>query len=219
MLKKSTGLFAWVATLLVPYVLLMLGARLLMTPIFLEVEYRLPGFPPDSYGFTQADRLRWARPSVEYLVNSAPISFLGDLTFDNGQPIYNERELSHMLDVKNVVQLLLNLWYVALALLIGLGIWAWRGDWLPGYLTGLRRGGLLTSALLLGLGAFAAISFWQFFAWFHSLFFSGDSWLFSFSDTLIRLFPIRFWQDAVAWIGGFAFVMGLLLGFGLKPKA
>jgi integral membrane protein (TIGR01906 family) len=124
-----------------------------------------------------------------------------------------------MLDVKNVVQLILKLWYLALALLIGLGIWAWRGDWLPGYLTGLRRGGLLTSALLLGLGAFAAISFWQFFAWFHSLFFSGDSWLFSFSDTLIRLFPIRFWQDAVAWIGGFAFVVGLLLGFGLKPKA
>ncbi len=26
-------------------------------------------------------------------------------------------------------------------------------------------------------------------------------------------------EDAVAWIGGFAFVMGLLLGFGLKPKA
>lgn len=219
MLKKSTGLFAWVVTLLVPYVLLMLGARLLMTPVFLEVEYRLPGFPPDSYGFTQADRLRWARPSVEYLVNSAPIAFLADLTFESGQPIYNERELSHMLDVKNVVQLLLKLWYLALALLIGLGIWAWRGDWLPGYLTGLRRGGRLTSALLLGLGAFAAISFWQFFAWFHSLFFSGDSWLFSFSDTLIRLFPIRFWQDAVAWIGGFAFVVGLLLGFGLKPKA
>lgn len=218
MLKKSTSLFAWVITLLIPFVLLMLGARLLMTPLFLEVEYRLPGFPADSYGFSQADRLRWARPSVEYLVNSAPITFLATLSFEDGQPIYNERELSHMLDVKNVVQLLLKLWYLALLLLVGLGIWAWKANWLPTYQAGLRRGGLLTAALLLGLGAFAAISFWQFFAWFHSLFFSGDSWLFAYSDTLIRLFPIRFWQDAVAWIGGFALVSGLGLGLGLKPK-
>jgi uncharacterized membrane protein len=41
--------------------------------------------------------------------------------------------------------------------------------------------------------------FWNFFAGFHSLFFEGDSWLFLYSDTLIRLFPLRFWQDAFLW--------------------
>jgi hypothetical protein len=43
--------------------------------------------------------------------------------------------------------------------------------------------------------------------------------LFEFSDTLIRLFPIRFWQDAIMYIGGFSILLGLLLGFGLKPKS
>jgi len=219
MLKKIAPLLSWVVTLLIPLVLLMLGARLLMTSFFLEVEYRLPGFPADDYGFSLADRLRWAGPSVTYLVNSAPISFLADLHFDNGQPIYNERELSHMLDVKNVVQLLLKIWYLALVVLAGLGIWAWRSGWLSEYQAGWRRGGFLTVGLLIALGTFASISFWQFFSWFHSLFFSGDSWLFAYSDTLIRLFPIRFWQDAVIGIGGLAVILGLILAFGLKPKA
>ena len=57
--------------------------------------------------------------------------------------------------------------------------------------------------------------FWNFFAGFHSLFFEGDSWIFRYSDTLIRLFPIRFWQDTfllaavVALGGGIALAVGL----------
>jgi integral membrane protein (TIGR01906 family) len=219
MSNKITLVLSWVTTLLVPLALLMLGVRLLMTPLFLETEYRMPGFPEDGYGFTLQDRLMWSGPSVEYLVNGEEIGFLAGLQFDNGQPIYNERELSHMHDVKNVVQNLLKIWYIDLALLVCLGLWAWRGAWLADYLLGLKRGGFLTVALLLALGGFASISFWQFFTWFHSLFFSGDSWLFSYSDTLIRLFPIRFWEDAVAWIGGFTLLVGLALGFGLKPKS
>lgn len=219
MQKIFNLVLSWVVTFLVPFLLVMFGARLLMTPIFLQIEYRLPGFPADDFGFTLADRLQWSQPSVDYLVNAAPISFLSDLHFANGQSIYNERELSHMSDVKAVVQKLLNLWYLDWVLLICMGIWAWRGGWLPDYLAGIRRGGFLTFFLLLGLGSFAAVSFWQFFSWFHSLFFSGDSWLFEFSDTLIRLFPLRFWQDAVIFIGGFALLTGLALGFGLKPKS
>lgn len=219
MSQKLSLALSWLVTILTPLALLMLGARLLMTPLYLEAEYRMPGFPEDSYGFTLQDRLRWSKPSVEYLLNGAGIEFLADLHFDNGKPIYNERELSHMYDVKNVVQVLLKLWYVDLALLALLGLWAWRAGWWFDYLWGWKRGGFLTAGLLIALGTFAAISFWQFFTWFHSLFFSGDTWLFEFSDTLIRLFPLRFWQDAVLYIGGLAILLGLALGFGLKPKS
>ncbi len=219
MSQKLSLPLSWLVTFLAPLAILMLAVRLLMTPLFLEAEYRMPGFPEDSYGFTLQDRLEWSKPSVEYLLNSAGIDFLADLQFENGEPIYNERELSHMLDVKNIVQLLLKLWYLALALLVLLGLWAWRANWLADYLWGWKRGGFLTAGLLVALAAFAAVSFWQFFTWFHSLFFSGDSWLFEFSDTLIRLFPLRFWQDAVLYIGGFSILLGLLLGFGLKPKS
>jgi integral membrane protein (TIGR01906 family) len=216
--KNVALLMTWAVTVLVPLAVIMLGARLLMTPLFLEMEYRMPGFPEDRFGFNLQDRLQWSKPSVEYLVNGSGISFLGALKLADGQPIYNERELGHMADVKGVVQMLLKTWYADLGLLILLGVWAWLGGWWTDYLQGFKRGGFLTAGLLVILAVFASISFWQFFSWFHSLFFSGDSWLFEFSDTLIRLFPIRFWQDAVAYIGGFSIVVGLALGFGLKPE-
>lgn len=216
--KPLATLLTWVTSLLVPLALILLGVRLLMTPLFLELEYRMPGFPPDGYGFGLADRLRWSKPSVEFLLNGEGIDFLADLKFANGQPVYNDRELSHMLDVKNVVQMFLKAWYVDLAGLVLLGLWAWRGDWWRSYVLGWKNGGFLTVFLLAGLAIFALTSFWQFFTWFHSLFFAGDTWLFEYSDTLIRLFPIRFWMDVVLYIGAFSILTGLGLGFGLKPS-
>jgi integral membrane protein (TIGR01906 family) len=72
--------------------------------------------------------------------------------------------------------------------------------------------------LVVVLGILAATSFWQFFTVFHELFFTGNSWQFLFTDTLIRLFPMRFWQDAFLFVGILEVVVGLALGFGLRPK-
>jgi integral membrane protein (TIGR01906 family) len=210
---------SWIVTLLTPLAIIMLGVRLLLVPAFIPIEYHMPGFPADTFGFTTEDRIRWATPSLEYLVNDQGIGYLAGLMFDNGTPIYNARELSHMQDVKSVVQKLLYVWDGALLLLAVFGVWAWKANWLDGYRSGWRRGGFLTILLLVGFSIFAATSFWDFFSWFHSLFFSGDSWLFAYSDTLIRLFPVRFWEDCFAYIAGFAFIVGLALAFGLKPKA
>src|SRR6186997_3397460 len=183
--------------------LLGLAIRVLLLPVFFQLEYNMPYFPPDEYGFTKEDRLKWAPYAVNYLINSADISYLGDLKFEDGSPLYNERELSHMQDVKNVTQGALRLWYLSLALLAVLGIWAWFGWWWQYYLLGLQRGGWLMVGLaaLIGMIVLVGIAvnpnvFDEFFVLFHSLFFQGNSWLFYFSDTLIRLFPIRFWEDA-----------------------
>ena len=47
---------SWIVTLLIPVVLVLAAVRLLMTPLFLIVEYNTPGFPEDRYGFTKEDR-------------------------------------------------------------------------------------------------------------------------------------------------------------------
>jgi integral membrane protein (TIGR01906 family) len=124
-----------------------------------------------------------------------------------------------MHDVKQVVKPVLWIGYTIWFLLLGLGLWARFGGWWQEYLRGLRRGGWLTLALVVVLGAFAAISFWQFFTVFHELFFSGGSWLFLYSDTLIRLFPLPFWQDAFLFAGVLDVLGGLALGLGLRPKS
>ena len=224
-MNKISPILSWLITILTPLILIGLGARLLMTPLFPNIEYRLPWFPKDDYGFTTADRLHWGPYGINYLLNNADISYLGDLKLPDGSPLFNERELSHMHDVKGVMQGFLNIWYLTLAIVILLGVWAWLKDWLSAYRSGLMRGGWLTLALAFTVGIIATVGasgngdmFWTFFEDFHGLFFKGDTWLFPYSDTLIRLYPLQFWQDAVLYIGIIAAVGALALAFGLKPR-
>src|SRR5262249_52272730 len=142
---------------LVPLALIGLGLRVLLTPLFLKVEYNMPYFPPDEFGFTKADRLKWAPYALNYLTNNADISYLADLKFEDGKPLYNERELSHMNDVKRVTQGALKVWYLSLAGLALLGIWAWRGGWGQLYRLGLMRGGWLMVILAVAVGVIALI--------------------------------------------------------------
>jgi len=209
---------SWLGTLLVPLALVFLGLRLLLTPLFLQVEYRMPGFPADDYGFTLEDRLAYAPLALDYLLNDAPPSFLADLTFPNGSTLFTDREVSHMLDVKNVVRPAMAVGYGVWIALLALGAWARWGGWWSEYRAGLRRGGWLTAGLVAVIAVGAAVSFWQFFTLFHGLFFEGESWIFLYSDTLIRLFPIRFWQDAFLMAGVIALGGGLALGLGSRQR-
>ena len=217
--KILSSFLSFITTLLIPIALTLLGIRILLTPLFPEIEYRTPNFPPDSYGFSQAEQLHWSKIAIEYLVNDAGPEFLGNLQFDDGSPLYKDREVSHMLDVKILVQAVLKIWCAAIGILIAFGVWAKLGKWEQAYHRGLMRGGWLTLILTALLAILASINFWEFFAQFHHLFFEGDTWIFLYSDTLIRLFPMRFWHDTFLMEGVIVVGGGLALALGLKPKA
>ncbi len=204
---------AGLTAVIVPFFLLMTAILLLFTPVYMQIEYRSPGFPADPYGFTLADRLHYSRVSLEYLLNSSDISFLANQKLANGTPLYNERELSHMHDVKVLVQQMLVAWRILLVVLVGLAIWAWRGRWMADFWHGLAYGGMLTLGLIILILFGVAISFNALFTGFHEIFFQGDTWLFNYSDSLIRLFPLRFWRDGFILMGAFAIVGALLLIF------
>jgi len=222
----------WIVTLIVPSVLALTVVRIILNPWFLEFEYRTPNFPPDEFGFTLQDRLHYSRIALDYLLNNAGISYLGDLHFPEGQQapsiscqlmtdctrLYNERELKHMVDVKSTVQAALKVWYGSLVVLAGLGIWAWIGKWWLNFRRGLSRGGFLTVVFLGLIIVLALTAFDTLFVAFHDVFFAPGTWTFYYSDTLIRLFPERFWQDTFIIVGSLTAAMGLALGFGLKKS-
>jgi len=207
---------SWIVTLITPVVIVLTVVRLLLNPALLVWEYNTPGFPADTYGFTQEDRLHWGRFAVDYLVNDAGIEYLGDLRFEDGKPVYNERELSHMLDVKMVVQAALRVWRVSLAGMLLLTLWAWRGRWMEAFRAALLSGGWLTILLLGSVIAFVAISFGVIFVAFHEVFFAPGTWLFFHTDTLIRLFPERFWRDMFIYVGGLSVLGALVLILALR---
>jgi integral membrane protein (TIGR01906 family) len=183
---------------LVPAALVLTNVRLLLTPLFVSFEYSTPGFPADPYGFTKEDRLHLAEIARAYLLNDAGPEFLADLRDHDGIALYNPRELSHMVDVKVLVQNALKLWTAVIVLLAGIGFAAWR--WAsPGTVRrGFNLGGRITLILMVALAGLLLVSFSVLFTGFHQVFFQSGTWVFYYSDTLIRLFPMRFWRDVFA---------------------
>ncbi|MES0360640.1 MAG: TIGR01906 family membrane protein [Anaerolineales bacterium] len=209
---------SWIVAILVPVILILTSVRLLITPAFVNLEYRTPNFPSDPYGFTQEDRLYWSEIALDYLLNDEGISFLENLQFEDGSQVYNARELKHMVDVKNVLQAALIVWYASLISIFLLGIWAYWGGWRDEYKHGLARGGWITVVLIAVTLVGVLIAFSVFFVFFHQVFFDSGTWVFRFSDTLIRLFPERFWRDTFIAIGMLSIAGGLALGLGFRRK-
>ncbi len=209
MKKKSIKVFGWLLTVLVPFIVIMISIRLLISPVFAQIEYRLPGFPEDPFGFTLEDRLKWSKPSITYLVNNEGISYLADLQFDSGEEIFNERELSHMVDVKKVITGMRIALILIIVICIMINVVAVRNKMRFSILIACRRGGWSVIGLILLIITFVAINFSKLFTWFHKLFFESGTWQFFTSDTLIRLFPMRFWQDAFIFVGLLSLIFGV----------
>ena len=229
-MKLIYKILSWLIALILPVVIVLGVVRLMINPWYLEFEYRTPGFPADPYGFTMQDRLKYAINNFEYITNSANIYFLGDLRFPAGQEtpqpscqympdcshLYNDRELEHMLDVKNVYKAAMVVLKVSFAFLLFLAIWSWRGKWLGIYLKGLERGSIFVFVLL-GLLVLAIVTLFNYiFLIFHELFFKSGTWTFLYSDTLIRLFPERFFQDTFLIAGILALGLALIFFFGVR---
>jgi len=221
---------SWLVAMVLPIVIVLSVVRIMINPWFLQFEYHTPGFPADNYGFTLQDRLKYGRFAVEYLVNHADISFLGDLRFPDGQQapepscqymsdcthLYNDRELEHMLDVKNVVHGAIMVLEAGFFILLALAVWAWLGGWKDDYLKGLERGGVMTLVLLLVIIILAIVAFNYIFIIFHEIFFKAGTWTFLYSDTLIRLFPERLWRDTFLMVGGISAGLGILFKFSMR---
>ncbi len=210
--------FSALVTLSIPIIISVLSILVLLSPIFTNLEYRRPGFLDDSYGFTTAERLDFGNQTRRYLISNNTLEDLQQLVFENGDPIYIERELSHLEDVKIVLQGVLKVFYGAAAVYVLGGLIARSRGWQNIYLKAIFLGGKITAGLLVMILFLTLISFQALFTNFHLLFFEGDSWLFFYSDTLIRLFPVQFWQDIFLVFGILTLAGGILLGWVLPAR-
>jgi len=220
--SKATGIVlpGWLSAILrivitaaLPLMLVLINARVLMSPLFMNWEYNRPNFSPDPYGFTAQDRLYLGPLGLAYLFNNQGIEFLGDLTLPDGTAAFNERELSHMHDVKLVTQKLVRFGFGLLAgMVIAIGLLAASQEGRGKLAHALFDGSVLTVLLLIAGIAATALAFDWLFATFHSLFFQGNTWIFPTSDTLIRLYPEPFWIDAFAFMFGGALVQAIVIG-------
>ena len=213
MRQLLTHVLRWIIALALPVVLVFVGLRVVTGQWFVRWEYGKPSFPADDYGLSADERTGLAGTCVAFLARSADLSLLEELSLPGGEPAFNERELQHMEDVQVVFDGITMAGIVAVVVVVaGLaGLSSIRGarHHLPGALV---AGSVITIGLLIVLGVYMVLNWNQFFTNFHRVFFEGDTWLFRYTDTLIRLFPMRFWTDVAAVLVGVVVAGSVLVG-------
>ncbi len=225
-MKKAIPALRWVLVISIPFFLLLSNLYLFFSPSFpvprdplgtgipsyIDYEYSKGSWPlPPRYD--DHGRRAVVKAVLYYLRSPEEISYLGELADEEG-PLFNERELIHLIDVKVLVRRALLLHGVLGFLIVGavviLFFYPEGRKVLP---DSLLQGSLLTFLLFGLVGLFAAFGFDTFFVRFHRTFFAGASWIFSPYDTLIQLFPLPFWFDAaISWVGltlGEAAILGV----------
>jgi len=182
---------------LLPIVLILSSVFIVLysARIWVPIEYRMPGFPEDQYGFNLDERLYWSSVDIEFLLRNEDISYFDYYFLADGSPMHNARELKHMQDVQvllNVVKrILLGGWILTGTMIVLL----WRASGSRGIVNVLQRAARVTLIVIGVLIVGIVVSFGVLFVGFHRIFFEGDSWLFAYSDTFIRLYPQQFWRD------------------------
>jgi integral membrane protein (TIGR01906 family) len=167
-----------------------------VTPAFVHHEYGTRNFPA-SDRFDQTERVRLSDAALHYLRGRISRAELAELRTDSGDIAFRASEVDHLEDVKQVMDGM----FLAHAIAIGLAVLAAIVVWcsplrhrLPMY---LRHGlWVIGGLIVLVLGA-SLIDFGVFFTRFHQIFFEEGTWVFSYSDTLIQLYPLPLWVDAV----------------------
>ena len=198
--------------LVVPPTLIANALGVLATDTFVRYELGRDGFPPDRYGLTDRQRERLALLGLHSIEpGSDGIVLLERATLPDGSPAFDERELGHMEDVR---ELFVPLQRGRLVMMLAVAILAVA--LLPTRLRtvvprGLLAGALATLAVAVLLVPPILLGFDGFFTRFHELFFEGDSWRFSSTDTLIRIYPERFWEDISQIAAALTVAQALLL--------
>ena len=224
--KPVIAIIRWLVIIAIPFLLATAVARIVIAwdnPSYPEWSYAR--IEPDRYGFTPDERLALADATLAYLRRPEPageaIYLLEALRMPGtAEPLYNEREISHMLDVKIVADAFTRvMWALAAVAAGGLAFLLARAELRPLAGRTLLQGGLLTLLIVVGVMLFLAVGWEVAFTLFHDLFFPPGTWTFAYSDSLIRLFPERFWFEfGLLWTGAIlaAAVIFAVVGYALQ---
>jgi integral membrane protein (TIGR01906 family) len=211
-MKRTRRALVWVIALAMPFFLGFTNIHLLISPVFLRWEYSKENFPTDRYGLSREQRIELATVAIEFLASTEPaeeaIRMLEEQTLD-GEPLYNQRELDHMVDTKVRTDILrVVAWATGVIIVGGTVLLAWREETRPAAWQGLLNGATVTVVILGAISAYILIGWDSFFTRFHELLFPAGTWTFGYDEALIRLFPEKFWFD-----------VGVLLGVGTLVEA
>lgn len=171
---------------------------------------------PRRTGMTPDEVSRVGAEVRDYLRNDAErLTAQRALADGRRAPVFSEREVVHMIDVKRLMARTWDAGWAAFGLIIALvagAFWRGRRAGLAWLLRAAAAAGGLIVALVVVLAVVAMVGFDEAFRQFHLLFFTNDLWQLTSADALIQLFPQRFFFDTTLLIGGAIIAPAVLIG-------
>ena len=153
----------------------------------------------------------WPMETVHEVTNAVLADLIiGPPDFDqvvDGEPVFNEREVGHLQDVRTV----LIGFAVAVAVSVGAIVVAWRVTGRAAVWRGVRLGAITVIAGVLALGVLAVVAFETLFEIFHRIFFASGSYNFDpATERLVQLFPMSFWFETSIALGVVLIALGVI---------
>jgi integral membrane protein (TIGR01906 family) len=168
--------------------------RVVATDAYVRYEYAHGDLPTDT-GLSATESRSLAlvglasiRPGTDGIV------LLERATLPDGTAAFVERELRHMTDVRRLFGRALALQLALVIALAGAAIGLRRTRHRAIVPRALLVGSVVTLIVAVALVPVMLLGFDRFFEDFHGVFFEGDTWRFARGDTLLRIYPERFWE-------------------------
>lgn len=166
-------------------------------------------------GIPEKELLRAARTLTDYFNLKRESPQIQVLKDGKEIKLFNERELIHLKDVKNLIQRCYTLGWASLAYVLGyllVGFIWLKKSFLPRLSRSLFFGGIFTVFSFGFVGVWALIDFESLFLIFHQAVFRNELWMLNpAKDYLIAMFPEGFFFHAAFFLAGAVVVEALLL--------
>ncbi len=203
----SKGTAFLLLLILGPIVFIGVPVRVAFTEWFVEWEYSKEDFPEDIYGMSKEERLRLAKLGLKAVLSEEGMELFRRATLPDGRPAFNEREIRHMEDVKRILDIFFPFLYVS-AFLSLTALIILRDLSLVG--KALISVSIITLLILLFALLVSLVNYDLAFEVFHNYLFDPYSWRFHPSDTLLRIYPMKFWYDATIFVILFSMTLSLI---------
>ena len=166
-------------------------------------------------GIARAELSRLGEEIRDYFNDDTEFIDIDAVIYGELQPLFTEREILHMKDVKGLIHGVylwqwITLGYLAASL--ATYIWLRRREAIAGAVRAGFWGGVVTLVIIGALGLGSVIGFDALFLKFHQLSFANDLWrLNPRIHNLIAMFPEPFFRDATIFVALMAIGQALLL--------
>jgi len=202
-MKKAVFVFL---VLITPFWILGISARITFNNWFIDYEYSKKDFPEDRWKLPDEVRKKLAKIGLRAVLSEEGLKEFKNAKFTDGRKAFREKEINHMKDVNKFLSLFFPLTYSLFML--------WTGGilLLKEYRSKLFLfSGFFSLLFLVFAGIVSFTDYSKAFEIFHNYFFGKTSWKFHYTDTLLRIYPMKFWFDGSIVIAILSAILSLML--------